>query len=201
MFRSSILKPSVFVSRTNNKTLFTKNVNQSANCSGAMFDPELMSIYSEVVELSKLYAVGNFTALKTRLTNEKYTTLSIALGKLRCSSANAEYEMIRVFSLATLQGLQRAFVQNTELENIKKSYIIVRDRANILDDMDRLREFLADLNSKSSSSVFGEYSVTSSVSAVISPLYLLYIEAYGFPQDAVFDSEKLASISIRSTIL
>ena len=76
----------------------------------------------------------------------------------------------------------------------------MKQRADILDDMDRLKEFLIELNSKANTSVFGEYSVTASVSAVISPQYLLYIEKYGFPPDGVFDTARLASINIISSL-
>lgn len=201
MFRSSINNPSAFSLRTNNQTVFASNVTSSFNTASAVFDSGLLDIYTEVVELSKLYAEGSFTTIKEQLTNDKYMSLSLSLGRLRGANDNPEFEMVRSFTLTTLTGLHRAHLQNLECENMTANYLILKDRANILDDMDRLKIFIANLNSSASTSVFGDYSVTASVSAVISRDYLLYIEAYGFPQDAVFDADKLASINIRSRIL
>ena len=195
MFQSSNkTNASAFVSRTTTQSMFTKNVSQGTN-SNAVLDSDLRLIYLQIIDLSKLYSEGNFIELKTELTNEKYASLSISLGRLR--SANAEYEMIRASTLSFLKGIKRANIQNTQLEDCINSYMIVKDRADILDDMDRLRQFISDLNTKANSNVFGDHSVTASVSALISPEYLLYIEEFGFPQDGVFDSEKLANINNR----
>jgi len=195
MFKSSNkANASAFVSRTSQQSMFTKNVSQGTN-TNAVLDSDLRLIYMQIIDLSKLYSEGNFIELKTELTNEKYASLSISLGRLR--SANAEYEMIRASTLSFLKGIKRANIQNTQLEDYINSYMIVKDRADILDDMDRLRQFISDLNTKANPSVFGDHSVTASVSALISPEYLLYIEEFGFPQDGVFDSEKLANINNR----
>lgn len=198
MFKSSSKgKVTAFASKNNGKTLFTTNVSTGSIVTG-VFDSELRAVFLELVVLSKLYAEGNFTTLKIQLTNDKYTALSVALARLR--SSNTEYEMIRSSSLSFLQGLQRAFLQNIELTNTTNNYRVVKDRADILDDMDRLQDFLVELNTKANTSVFGDYSVTASVSAVISPQYLLYIEKYGFPSDGVFDTEKLAAVNIISNL-
>lgn len=198
MFRSSArATASSFATRTTSTTMFTKNVAGGSTPTGVL-DADLRVLYVELAGLSKLYAAGDFPALKERLTNQKFSSLSISLGRLR--SANTEYEMIRSASLSFLQGLQRASVQNIELEDVKTSYIVVKERAGILDDMDRLTEFLNDLNTKANTSVLGDYSVTASVSAVIAPQYLLYIGEYGFPPDGVFDPAKLASINIRASL-
>jgi hypothetical protein len=179
----------------NGRTLFTTNVSTGTMVTG-VFDKELRVVFLELDVLWKLYATGDITTLKTVLTNEKYAALSLTLGRLR--SSNFEYELIRTSSLSFLQGLQRAFFQNIELTDTKTSYAVVKQRADILDDMDRLREYLIDLNSKANTSVFGEYAVTASVAAVISPQFLIYIEKYGYPPDGVFDSDKLASVNIRA---
>lgn len=199
MFRSSArASASSFATRTTSTTMFTKNVAGGSTPTGVL-DADLRVIYVELAVLSKLYAAGEFNTLKERLTNQKFSSLSISLGRLR--SANTEYEMIRSSTLSVLQGLQRASVQNVELDDIKTSYNVVKERAGILDDMDRLTAFLNDLNTKANTSVLGDYSVTASVSAVIAPQYLLYIEEYGFPQDGVFDPAKLASINIRASMV
>jgi len=199
MFRSSArASASSFATRTSSTTMFTKNVAGGSAPTGVL-DADLRVIYVELAGLSKLYAAGDFITLKERLTNQKFSSLSISLGRLR--SANTEYEMIRTSTLSVLQGLQRASVQNVELDDVKQSYSVVKERAGILDDMDRLTVFLNDLNTKANTSVLGDYSVTASVSAVIDPQYLLYIEEYGFPPDGVFDPAKLASINIRASMI
>jgi hypothetical protein len=98
--------------------------------------------------------------------------------------------------MSSLQGLQRAFVQNTQLIDTTDLYNAASERASILDNMDKLREYLTMLNTQSSSSVFGDYTIAAAVPALIPAAYLVYIQTYGFPEDGVFDVEKLSKINV-----
>ena len=106
------------------------------------------------------------------------------------------YKLLQSSLMYSLQGLQRAYVQYILLESTTKMYEIASDRAAILDNMDRLREFINQLNTRSNSSIFGDYTISTSVSAVIMPEYLIYIQLYGYPQDGVFDVLKLSQIIV-----
>lgn len=183
------LRTSAFTSRTT--TIFTVNVNTYGGDSmvkGVVIDKVFQNTLSELMVLFELYAIGDYAALKTALTYDKYTTLSRSLAKL------GSKDPIYLSTMSSLQGLQRAFVQNTQLIDTTDLYNAASERAAILDNMDKLREYLTKLNTQSTSSVFGDYTISSSVPALIPPEYLRYIQAYGFPQDGVFDVAKLGSI-------
>ncbi len=185
-------RPSAFTSRST--TQFTTNVNNSA-ASGVsvVVDPSLQTLLSEVLLYLNYYAIGDFKSIKTNLTSDKFIAMSGSLGRLVITDPNVL--VLRTSALSSLQGLQRAYVQYTQLVDATTSYEKVKERAAILDNMDLLKAFLLELNTKSNTSVFGDYTIESSVPAVIPPAYLLYIQRYGFPQDGVFDVNKLAGVA------
>ena len=184
-------RPSVFTSRST--TLFTSNVNNNiASGVGIVVDPTFQTLLADLLVFLNYYAVGDFNSLKMKLTSDKYITMSSALGRLLITDPNVS--LLRTSALSSLQGLQRAYVQYTQLVDATSSYKTVKERAAILDNMDLLKAFLLELNTRSNTSIFGDYTIASSVPAVIPPAYLLYIQKYGFPQDGVFDVNKLASM-------
>ena len=193
-------RTSAFISRTT--TLFTKNVNTPYYCNcddktvgtSSLIDTKFLNIMNELLSLYMAYANGDYQTLKTTLTNQYFFTLSTSLGNLK--STNPMYKLLQSSLMYSLQGLQRAYVQYILLESTTKMYEIASDRAAILDNMDRLREFINQLNTRSNSSIFGDYTISTSVSAVIMPEYLIYIQLYGYPQDGVFDVLKLSQIIV-----
>ena len=185
-------RPSAFTSRST--TLFTTNVNNSA-ASGVslVVDPSLQVLIAEVLLYLNYYAVGDFKSIKTNLTSDRFIAMTGSLGRLIITDPNAL--VLKKSALSSLQGLQRAHIQYTQLVDSTTSYAVVKERAAILDNMDLLKAFLLELNTKSNTSIFGDYTIESSVPAVIPQAYLLYIQRYGFPADGVFDVDKLASVA------
>lgn len=159
-----------------------------------MIDPVFLKLLNELLALYVAYAVGDYMTLKTTLTNEKFYTLSTSLGNLR--SVNPIFLLLKSSVMYTLQGLQRAYVQYVLLEDTTTAYLIVKERASILDDMDKLKVFIDELNTRANTSILGDYNIESSVSAMIAPEYLIYITLYGYPQDGVFDVDKLSKIVV-----
>jgi hypothetical protein len=185
-------RPSAFVSRTT--TAFASNVSNSAPVGVSLvIEPDFKTLIAELLVYLKYYAVGDFPSIKNNLTGAKYIALSGALGRLIISDPTIL--LLRTSALSSLQGLQRASNTYTQLVDATTSYNIVKNRAAILDDMDLLKAFLLELNTRSNSSVFGDYTIASSVPAVIPPAYVSYIQKYGFPSDGVFDVDKLGSLS------
>ena len=185
-------RPSAFTSRS--ATSFASNVNNSAPVGVSLvIEPDFKSLIADLLVYLNYYAVGDFPSIKKYLTGANHIALSGSLGRLLISDPTIS--LLRTSALSSLQGLQRANVQYTQLVDATTSYNIVKQRAAILDDMDLLREFLLELNTRSNTSVFGDYTIASSVPAVIPPAYVLYIQKYGFPPDGVFDVNKLGSLS------
>ena len=185
-------RPSAFASRVT--TAFASNVTNSVPIGVSLvIEPDFKSLIADLLVYLKYYAVGDFPSIKKNLTGAKYIAMSGSLGRLLISDPTIL--LLRTSALSSLQGLQRANVQYTQLVDATTSYNIVKDRAAILDDMDLLRAFLLELNTRSNTSIFGDHTIESSVPAVIPPAYVSYIQIYGFPSDGVFDVDKLGSLS------
>ena len=185
-------RPSAFTSRAT--TVFATNVNNSGPIEGTVaIDPNFKGLMSDILPYLNYYAVGDFNSIKVNLTSDKYIALSGALGRLLISDPTLV--LLRTSFTASLQGLQRAYVQFTQLTDCEASHELIKERVKILDDMDLLKAYIAELNSRSNTSIFGDHVIESSVPALIPEAYLLYIQKYGFPADGVFDVVKLGEFS------
>jgi hypothetical protein len=160
-------------------------------------DTKLRNALNNILELLASYADGDFSTLAEDLTLQRYNTLSTILYESRKLS-NVDYEIIRTSALRSLKGLQRAYLQYTELTNTSELYNVAKDRADILDDMTKLQDHIDTLNTKAPTSFFGDHHIQSSVVATIPPVYLTYINLYGFPPSGVFDPTKLAIASLNT---
>jgi hypothetical protein len=191
---------SIFTSRTSafhsrTTTLFVTNVNNNKSSGiNVVIDPSFKDLLVELMEILAIYAVGDFALIKTVLTADKFITLSRSLGRIVI--IDPTYKLLQTSALSSLQGLQRAYVQNTQLTEVTDKLAIAENRAAILDNMDLLREYINDLNTQTHTSVFGDYTISAAVPALIPEAYLIYIQRHGFPSDGVFDVEKLAKINV-----
>jgi hypothetical protein len=199
---------SPFIIRTN--TPFTKNtrlrntqpfVNNAENLISSedslSLNEKFKNTLTSLVGLLTYYADGNFESLQSELTADTYTGMSTTLIKLK-NAYNDDYEAIRETASKALKGVQRATLQYTALTSTEAHNEVLADRAAILDDRDRLREYIELLNKRSSSSIFGDHTITTSTAAVIPPEYLVYIQLFGFPDDGVFDPDKLGRAANQS---
>ena len=84
-------------------------------------DISLRNILNNILELLASYADGDFSTLAQDLTLQRYNTLSTLLYESRTNS-NVDYEIIRNSALRSLKGLQRAYLQYTELTITSKLY-------------------------------------------------------------------------------
>ena len=184
---------SAFTSRTT--TIFTSNTNNSnvSNGQEVVFDENFKNALMSLFALLTYYAVGDYITLAATLTPTVFMSLSISLGAF--VTVNETSELLKSTAFASLQGLQRAAIQYTQLRDLNQLYVICKGECDILHNLDLLRAYLEQLNMRSSSSVFGNYTIAASVPAVIPPEYLRYIQLHGFPQDGVFDVALLAQIA------
>jgi hypothetical protein len=192
MRRSSTTgRASAFTSRTT--TQFTKNVNDSvASGVSLVIDPTFRTMLAELITYLDFYAIGDYPSIQHNLTSAKYIALSGSLGRLIITDPTTI--LLRTLAMNSLQGLQRAYIQYNQLVNTANQLTIAANQAAILDNMDLLKAFLLKLNTASNTSIFGEYTIESSVPAVIPPAYLQYIQTYGYPQDGVFNTTLLAGM-------
>ena len=183
-----------FATQTN--TPFISSTTFTANQLGQL-DTTLRNVLNNILELLASYADGDFSTLAEDLTLQRYNALSNILYESR-KITNIDYEIIRTSALRSLKGLQRAYLQYTELTNTSELYNVTKGKADILDDMTKLQDHIDKLNTKAPTSIFGDHYIQSSVVATIPPVYLTYINLYGFPPAGVFDPTRLAIASLNT---
>lgn len=143
-------------------------------------------------ELFEYYRLGDFESVNKILTPTKYTQLVNQLGALKRNVAQfPRYEQIRDTIEKSLIGLMKAMDQYHSINDLKIKLAAAKDRAGILDDMTRLREFLEGL--KKAVTIFPDSHVKV-IKAELKPQYAEYIKLYGYPQGGMFDPTKLADI-------
>lgn len=188
----------MFVNKINKKTYFVKNT----NIVNSVILPEK---YSTNIEYNKLigisYILDGYLDASNNIAqfdNDKYTELSIILNNsLKDTIKYPEYERLRVHLKNVLEFIylsKRQIVINTELNktvsDCEKMELKYKD---ILKNADTIKTYIKSLGGKFISP-FPTSEVTV-IKAEILPLYALYINNYGYPEDGVFDADKLATMT------
>ena len=152
-----------------------------------------LATYSETVQnLLLQFSLGNFKQVSTILNRKYYQYLSVKLANITYIDYPI-YEQLRQSIKKSLQGLYKAIEQYNVLANTKEILKTTQERASILDDMQKLRDYVNNL--KKNVSIFPEMNVTI-IRAEIKPEYAEYIKLYGYPQGGIFDMDRLADILI-----
>lgn len=180
------------------KTVFTRNVKNVAveniytDNTNIVLNSKLKRIARTLITYIDLYIEGKMEELEQVFTLEVYTNYSRALTSMR-KNRLTDGEIVRrsiVNALSTLYSGLSVYKDYALLEQTNEQ---LRDRANILDDMERLKEYLEQLSSQAMA-LLGSHDITMS-SANVNEEYILYIKEYGYPLNGVFDPEKLGIIT------
>lgn len=143
------------------------------------------------------YALGKFEDVASSLTEEKFNALSIELYKLKSDCPDtSDYEGIRNIIINTFEALTQMIRQNAEFIALQASFKTVSERASILDDMEKLEEFLSGLSKNSGMTFIPDVDVDVPLFG-LNPEIETYINLYGFPEGGVFDVDKLAEILLK----
>jgi hypothetical protein len=140
------------------------------------------------------YSLGRIDDVATTLTREYYEQLSVKLYKER--QPNKEYyEGIRVIMNRALEGLNKSILEHAEFLKTLTQLQECQEKVDILNDADKLNEYIKELNqqSKSRHALFQSQEVTAMM-AMLKPKYARYLELYGFPEGGIFEADKLAAI-------
>lgn len=152
-----------------------------------------LATYSETIQnLLLQFSLGNFKQVSNILNRKYYQYLSVKLANITYIDYPI-YEQLRQSIKKSLQGLYKAIEQYNVLANTKEILKTTQERASILDDMQKLRDYVNNL--KKNVSIFPEMNVTI-IRAEIKPEYAEYIKLYGYPQGGIFDMDRLADILI-----
>ena len=197
------------------KTLFTKNV-PKVNVKNVYLLPSEITlttvvpivvnedIYLTLSEFSITiqdlfynFSIGNFKYVTAVLTNSYYRKLSLQLSRIVYPDYPI-YEKLRQTIKQSLQGLYRAIQDYSILNNTKLKLVSMTEKASILDDNERLKEYISGL--RGASYLFPDLIIKAPM-AIIKEEYVEYIKTYGYPSAGIFDMDKLALILIKLSYL
>ena len=148
------------------------------------------AVVTDISEISKNYASGAFSLIKTQLNQTLYNNYSLGLYTAR-KPLNATYEKVRKFINTNLEGL----LQSINLHNTNTTITSERDAYKIIaDKFNDPNELLAQLNMlRGSVSLFPDQHITV-IPVQIKPEYLIYIQTYGYPENGIWDQDLLGAI-------
>jgi len=177
---------------------FSNNLLLQPKSSNTIADEALLSeifqpILDELNILMDYYKLGEFDILKKLLTVEKRDTISLEFAKKRNIAKNfLIHDNILNYLNVTLNNFYLSlYYRETYLETERKCKIF-QEKANILDDMNKLKKYIKSLN-KNEGVLFKAPTITAKL-AVLKPQYDIYIKRFGLPRYGVFDSMALGDI-------
>lgn len=188
----------IFSSNTQNvyqKTLFiTTTATTGTNI--VVTDENIYKVLADYsVIIQKLlfdFSLGNFNQVTTILTLRYYQYLSVKLSQITFTDYPI-YEQLRLSTKYSLQGLYKGIQQYNVLKSTQTNLQIMTEKASILDDMTKLKNYISSL--KKNVALFPDMNITVA-RATIKEEYAEYIRLYGYPSNGIFDMDKLGLILI-----
>ena len=151
---------------------------------------DLAKIVRTINNLMYQFSLGNYDYVIANFTSVVYYNLSQELYKIKEDSTSyPDYEEMRVNVVRGLEGLNKSVLLYKEHSSTLLQLESQTQKANILDDMDKLRDYIRGLHG--SISLFPDMYVTS-IAATLKPEIAIYIQLYGYPEGGVFEADKLA---------
>jgi hypothetical protein len=146
---------------------------------------------NKILVYLKEFTVGNFT--NVREVFSQFAILSAELYNLKNDNATfTDYEFIRNSIVTSFESYIQSIYQYTNMGVLESKLVNATAMVDILHDMAKLEAYIQDLNTRGRvGEIFPEVTVTAPLFK-LKPEYEAYIEAYGFPEGAVFDPDLLA---------
>ena len=165
------------------------------------YDALNTQIINIIKDLLVLNTTGKYDDLSQQFTEQFYNSISTLLinnGTFQNISPDFEYNsnIFKVYKETfhrVLEGLRKSIQLNNRLDDAKIELNHALNRASILDDMNKLKEYLKE---KQNALYFADIKTQLKEMAVLKPQYQKYIETYGFPEGMIFESEKMAKIIV-----
>ena len=138
------------------------------------------------------YYLGQFEEMLNLLTKPKLIELARLVHSYRKGpKIYPTYEKVRALLKLYLEGLTKSITQYLDIVNLKEMLKKCKERSSILDDMEKLKEYIDGLNR--TINIFTPPPVHV-VEAKILPEHATYLRLYGYPLGGIFDPEKLNDI-------
>lgn len=142
----------------------------------------------------KYYYIGNFNEVLLLLSKEKLQYLSNLLNLYKKNPIQYPlYEKVRLLLKLYLEGLSKCITQFLEIGNMKIALTKCEERCQILDNMEKLQEYIDKLNR--TVNLFDSAPVNV-IEAKILPEHATYLRRYGYPVGGIFDAELLNAIKL-----
>ena len=138
------------------------------------------------------YYLGNFQEVLILLQPSKLTYLTNLIWSYRKSPViYPNYEKIRAILELYLKGLTQQNVTYLQLLNTETKLEKCKERSSILDNMNKLREYIENLSK--TMNLFNPEPQTI-VAAKVLQEHAIYLRTYGYPLGGIFDPELLQEI-------
>ena len=178
-------------SGSNSNLYYNPNITSDGSPIILTYYSQLGDVLDTLIKLFYNFSIGNYDYVETHLTDTLYYNLSIKLLSLQQDGyLFPDYENFRITLTRGLEGIKKAMNIYKTLEGTNIKLGVVQARADILDNMDKLKEFINNLGG--AVSIFNDVTVTS-VAAQLKPEIAVYLKLYGYPEGGVFEMEKLAN--------
>ena len=146
--------------------------------------------FTNIQNILKQYCLGNIQYVINNLNITQYKYLSAQV--LRITSRQKKSIILKTFILSTLQMLHSSLQQVSILNQNRIDLAKNAELLEILKDKEKLLAYIEEMNK--TLTVFPNQTITTS-NVKLKTEYQIYINNYGFPENGVFDSKKLALIS------
>jgi len=146
---------------------------------------------NKILVYLKEFSAGNFT--NVREVFSQFAILSAELYNLKNANATfTDYEFIRNSIVTSFESYIQSIYQYVNISVLEGKLVDATAMVDILQDMAKLEAYIHDLNTRGRvGEIFPEVTVTAPLFK-LKPEYEAYIEAYGFPEGAVFLPDLLA---------
>ena len=188
---------SVFSSNTvtRGKGAITSNISGSnvAILRNFMLNSILKDVLNLLNAYLNYYIVGDIDTLSNLLTPEQYLLLSNTLINMPFDgNTNIDLILVRDSSLKTLATLRGALFHAQNYRYIEEQYNKAKERNEILDDIDRLREYIDELNHRlyNQDDIDNQKLYSGKITTItpsIDGIYITYIKNFGYPSNTIFD--------------
>ena len=139
------------------------------------------------------YLKGDLSSLPLNLTPENVLFLSNTFFNLRHPSLlNTMYEKYRLFVTSIISSFENISLQVNTCKGIESQLNSALEKASILDDANKLKEYIQKL--KNTFQVIPDQIVSVPLATIKEP-YNTYIKMFGFPQGMLWEPDKLAFVS------
>jgi hypothetical protein len=155
-----------------------------------IFEDLYSRIMTDMLTLMREFIKGNNEYVKENLTRKYYEDLLLKLSDSKYSESST-ISKYRFFLNDTIDTLQQGLLNYIECSNKDLLINQYRQKAEILDDNDKLVQYLE--SRKRRATIFADKTVTVPV-ATLKPQYAEYIKRYGVPDGLRFDGGRMREI-------